>query len=137
MTLTVGSLQGGNTTGGNISLGSNNLTVGTNNLSDVAYSWQHQRQRQPDLVGIGSLTLSGTSTYSGNTTIKSGTLLAGASVSNATAGPFGNSTNAILLGDTTGSNSAALLLPTGGFTFGRNIVIQAGSSGTAHPRLDR
>ena len=72
--LTVGSLQGGNAATGNINLGANNLTVGTNNLTTSAYAGNISGSGNLTKVGTGSLTLSGPSTYTGNTTIISGSV---------------------------------------------------------------
>jgi autotransporter-associated beta strand protein len=69
--------------------------------------------------GSGGVTLSGTSTYTGGTTIKSGTVLA----NNAAA--FGTGT--VLLGDTSGSADATLTI--GSFTVANAITVQAGSTG--------
>ena len=74
---TIGSLSGGGTTGGNVTLGSNTLTLGdaTNTtfsgiISGVGGALTKQ--------GSGILTLSGANTYSGDTTINNGTLRLGA-----------------------------------------------------------
>lgn len=80
--------------------------------------------------GAGVLLLSGPSTYSGSTTIKAGTLLIGANAPSGSAGALGNTTSAVLLGDTTGSASAALLTE-GAVSVARAVTVQAGGSGTA------
>ena len=73
----------------------------------------------------GSLTLSGTNTYTGNTSILAGTLMAGNSnvLGNAT-------TSTVLLLNTSGANNASLLT-SGPTTIANNIIVQAGSTGTA------
>ena len=82
-------------------------------------------------TGTGSLTLSGTSFYTGTTTVQNGSLIAGAAVASATNGAFGNSATAIALGDATSisSNLSPSLLTGGAFTVARNITV--GSSNTA------
>jgi autotransporter-associated beta strand protein len=80
--------------------------------------------------GAGTLTLSGASTYTGVTTIKAGTVLLGANAPSGAAGTLGQATSAVLLGDTTGSEDASLLI-NGAFTVGRAITVQSGSSGSA------
>jgi len=70
---TIGSLSGGGTTGGNISLGSGTLTVGdvnTTTYSGVISGVGGNLVKQ----GIGTLTAFATHTYTGNTTVNAGTL---------------------------------------------------------------
>ncbi len=74
-------------------------------------------------VGTQPITLTGAGTYTGNTTIKIGTLNVGAT------GALGSGASQILLGDTTASASASLLI-TGAYAVDRNITVQAVSSGT-------
>lgn len=69
----IGSLAGGGTSGGNVTLGSATLTVGTNNTS-TAFAGVISGTGSFVKVGTGTNTLSGTSTYSGNTTINVGVL---------------------------------------------------------------
>ena len=76
------------------------------------------------MTGTGTLGFTASNTYVGTTTILSGTLTVNL------AGGLGNATNAVFLGDTSGSNSAALL-GTGTATTPQNITVQAGSSGLA------
>ena len=131
---TVGSLQGGNAATGNISLNSNNLTVGTNNLSGLTYSGNISGSGNLTYAGPGSLTLNGASTYTGNTTVLFGTLIAGTNVlSNGNASAFGTSTNPILLGDTNpaDANNAALLFSVSTGLSNRTITVQSGGTGTA------
>ena len=80
--------------------------------------------------GLGTSLLLGTNTYTGSTTILSGTVPLSSNVAFGTPGPLGNSTNPIFIGDSSGSNSAALVT-SGAFTVSRNLTIQAGSAGTA------
>lgn len=73
----------------------------------------------------GSWKLSGANTYTGTTTIGGGTLLAGASVAVSVAGPFGNASSAIILGNaaTTSNDWSPTLLIDGAFTIARTITI--------------
>ncbi|MFM2199709.1 MAG: hypothetical protein RLZZ505_3141, partial [Verrucomicrobiota bacterium] len=77
--------------------------------------------------GGSTLTLTGSgSTYSGSTTIKAGTLVAG--TVNGVRGISSNS--AVLLGDTTGSANTTLQLGTANSTnFSNNVRVQSGNSG--------
>jgi autotransporter-associated beta strand protein len=72
-------------------------------------------------VGTGTLTLSGANTFTGNLTVKSGTV----SVSNAN----GLGAGTVILGDTGGPASASLLAAGGNNTFTNSITVQSGSSG--------
>jgi autotransporter-associated beta strand protein len=75
---TIGSLAGGGTTGGNVSLGANTLTTGdaTNtNFAGVISGAGGALTKQ----GLGILTLSGTNSYTGGTTVTSGSLQVGVS----------------------------------------------------------
>ena len=69
-------------------------------------------------TGTGAVSLPG-GTYSGGTTIKSGTITS--------TGNFG--TGAILLGDTTGSANATLIANHATNTFANDITVQSGSTG--------
>ena len=72
--------------------------------------------------GSGGLTLSGTNYYTGKTSITMGTLIAGGNVSNGAAGPFGNATTAITVGDGNSGGNPAALLTSGPYTIGRPIT---------------
>ncbi|MFN0080153.1 MAG: autotransporter-associated beta strand repeat-containing protein [Prosthecobacter sp.] len=76
----------------------------------------------------GSVTLASTNTYTGATTIKSGTLVAG--TSNGVAGI--SSASAVFLGDTSGSANATLQVGYISSTnYSNNITVQTGNSGVA------
>jgi autotransporter-associated beta strand protein len=57
-----------------VSLGANNLTVGTNNLSTTFASTIQGTGGSLTKVGTGTLILSGTNTYTGDTTVNRGLL---------------------------------------------------------------
>lgn len=74
-------------------------------------------------TGDGALTLSGNSTFTGGITIKAGYLITGNS-----AGALGGATNAITLGDTSGS-AAAVLNIQNTQSYAQTITVAAGSTG--------
>jgi autotransporter-associated beta strand protein len=76
-----------------------------------------------------TLVLNAANTYTGNTNIQAGTVLVGANAPSGSAGALGNSTNAVTLGDSTGSVNASLLT-NGAFTVGRAIEVRSGNTGT-------
>ena len=78
--------------------------------------------------GSGTQTLSGLSTYSGQTTLLTGTLIAGTNSVAGGPGAFGSGLAAILLGNTSGTSFANLLIG-GAFTIGQDITVQGGSTG--------
>lgn len=80
-------------------------------------------------TGTGTLTLSGTNTFTSQTTINSGTLALGGDSLNYSVGTLGTSAVAVLLGATTGSADAALLI-NGPYTVGRTVTVQSGNTGT-------
>ncbi|MBB3594213.1 outer membrane autotransporter protein [Rhizobium sp. BK529] len=73
---TIGSLSGGGTTGGNVTLGSGTLTTGGNGTS-TAFGGVISGAGAFVKVGSGTQILTGTSTYSGGTTISDGALQLG------------------------------------------------------------
>ena len=68
--ITIGSIDGG----GNVFLGSNELTVGSANLSKTFFG-VIQGSGSLAKIGTGSLTLTGSNTYSGGTTVRRGRLV--------------------------------------------------------------
>jgi fibronectin-binding autotransporter adhesin len=82
-------------------------------------------------VGGGTLLLTNpNSDYQGPTTITNGAVVVSANVLPYTPGPLGAANSQVLLGNTSGSSSASLLLSTSGVQFGRNILVQSGNTGT-------
>jgi fibronectin-binding autotransporter adhesin len=76
--------------------------------------------------GTGILSLAVANTYSGGTTVSAGTLRVAANVSSGSAGPLGNTSSAVLLGDanTTANNSSPSLLVGGAFNVGLPVMVQ-------------
>lgn len=89
-------------------------------------------------VGGGNVNLSKAdlaNTFSGDVRIRSGSLtLTGSATANASLnGLLGTGTNAVIIGDSKGSDSARLIASAGatGQSLSRNLVVQAGSGGVA------
>jgi autotransporter-associated beta strand protein len=72
-TVTIGSLAGGGSYGGNVVLGTGTLIVGSNNDSTV-FGGRISGSGGLKKIGLGTLTLSGNNAYSGTTTVSSGSL---------------------------------------------------------------
>lgn len=70
---TIGSLVGGGSAGGTVQLGSGILTVGADN-TDSTFAGVIAGSGQLNVVGDGVFTLTGANTYTGGTTVSSGTL---------------------------------------------------------------
>jgi len=100
---------------GNTTLTTHVATLFENVISGVGFSLTKE--------GVGNLTLDGTNTYSGVTTVASGTLRIGAS------GSMGASSGLVNLGRAGGGN-ASLISYLAGFTYAQNIEVVAGSGGT-------
>lgn len=77
-----------------------------------------------------TLVLSGSaSDYAGATTITAGRLIVSASAPSGSAGALGSATTDVLVGNTSGSSAAALLMDTAGVSIGRIIRLQSGNTG--------
>ena len=124
---------GAGTINGNLALGSSTRTFTINhstaNTTDLTVNAVISGSGGLTMAGAGQLLLTAANTYTGTTTINSGTLVVGANAPSGAAGALGNATGAVLLGNTTGSSNAALLIG-GAFTVGRAITVQAGNTGT-------
>ena len=70
---TIGSLAGGGSTGGNVTLGNGTLTVGANQI-DSSFSGAISGAGGLTKIGTGTLTLLGSSSYTGTTIVSGGTL---------------------------------------------------------------
>jgi autotransporter-associated beta strand protein len=115
--VTVGSIEGG----GRVFLGSNNLTLGTNNLSTtfsgtIGDGDSGQIGGGLTKVGTGTLTLTGANTYTGGTIITNGILFV-SNLSGSGTGPGPVNVNA---GTLSGSG-----IITGAVTVGTNTGVQA------------
>lgn len=78
--------------------------------------------------GTGVLTLSRANTYTGATTVNAGTVVVAANSPSGASGALGNSASNVLVGNTSGTTDASLLIE-GAFTIGRLITVRSGSSG--------
>ncbi len=112
---TIGSLTGGGTTGGNVSLNANTLTVGGDGTSPAAFGGVIGGSGGVTKIGAGTLTLSGTNTYSGLTTINGGVVRVSSSSN---------------LGDGGAANDLAFgggtLQASGTFATGRDVQLNSG-----------
>ena len=71
----IGSLTGGGATGGSVTLGAATLTVGADNTSPATYAGAISGTNGVlAKIGTGILTLSGTNTYTGGSSVSAGTL---------------------------------------------------------------
>lgn len=82
-------------------------------------------------TGPSTWRILGSNTYTGDTSVLAGTLLVGANAPDSANGALGNASSAILVGNSSGTDNASLIINQGTFTIGRDITVQAGSSGTA------
>ena len=114
ITLTVGGNNASTTFGGGLTGSGTLVKVGNGTLA-----------LNPNLPSSGV----GSSTYSGGTVIKSGTVKFGTYNSNSITNLLGSGT--ITLGDTAGSATATLVSEYGSYNLGNPIVIQSGNSGTS------
>lgn len=120
----------GGITGTNTNLtigGSGDITISTNGISIGSGSLT----KDSTTGNCSLLTLNPTSTYTGDTIINGGYVYVAGNVTPGVDGPLGNSSNAITLGNTSGSIKAGLFI-NGAYTVSRDITVQAGSSGKAY-----
>jgi fibronectin-binding autotransporter adhesin len=135
--VTVGSVAGGGTDGGNVLLGANTLTTGGDN-TDTEFGGQISGSGNVIKSGTGEWTLTGNNTYSGATTVNAGSLLingslASANVTIGAAGLLGGS--GVLSGDVqingtlSPGNSPGTLTLNGDVSFasGSAIALELGS----------
>ena len=125
---TAGSIEGA----GDYALGSNQLTVGSNDMSTVVSGGISGVGGSLVKAGLGTLTLSGTNTYTGPTTINAGKLVVDGSItSDVTVGAAGNlggsgtiSGNVINNGMLSPGNSIGTLTVSGDYTQAASGVYQ-------------
>ena len=81
-------------------------------------------------VGNGEVVLTNSSNdYQGSTKIHAGTASAAVDALNSSPSAFGDSSSALLLGNTLGNSNATLNISVAGVTIARSVVVQSGSSG--------
>ncbi len=122
----IGSLAGGGTTGGNVTLGSGSLTTGSDNTS-TSFAGAITGTGGLTKTGTGTQTLTGTSnTYSGTTTVSGGTLRAGTANALSSSSAFTlTNTAGVSLDLNNFSNAIASLA--GGGTTGGNVTLGSGT----------
>ncbi|MFI5356066.1 MAG: beta strand repeat-containing protein, partial [Opitutales bacterium] len=105
--------------------------VGGDNTSPGAYAGVISGTGNLLKTGAGALTLSGTNTYTGTTTVSQGTVQVNANAPSGSVGTLGNATSVVTLNDAnTGANNTALLIGTSGVTVGRAVTVANSGTGT-------
>jgi fibronectin-binding autotransporter adhesin len=129
---TIGSLTGGGAAGGNVTLGSAVLTVGTDNTSPAAYAGVISGTGSVVKTGTGTEILTGASTYSGATTIDGGTLNVGTLAAVNTASSIGKGSSAGSAADLVfGGGKLQYTQTTGAATTNRLFTIGDANGNTA------
>jgi autotransporter-associated beta strand protein len=120
--LTLAPLAGGSGSGMSVRLGATNSTIsGTGNIAISANITEAVAGSSITKTGTGTLTISGTNSYTGGTTVNAG-ILDIRSVNN-------NAGGAITLGDLSGTATATLTLGSSN-SWNSAITVRSGSSGT-------
>ena len=153
--ISIGSLAGGGTLGGNVELGSATLTTGGDGMSTVFTGTLSGTGGSLTKTGGGTLTLNGTNSFTGLTTVSAGALVIGASGSlasgndltlggsgaatftnaNQTLGAVSNAntaSNALNFSAATGTVTLGSLSGAGTTTFASTAAIGTLSAGTAN-----
>ncbi|HZZ78560.1 MAG TPA: autotransporter-associated beta strand repeat-containing protein [Gemmataceae bacterium] len=125
----VGSLSDGSVSTGTVTDSAGAATFTDNDAGTHIFSGLITGSLAFTFSGSGRLTLSNASnSYSGQTKVLAGTLVVGADAPSGGDGALGHTTTAVLVGDTTGTKAASLLIG-GAFTVYRDVTVQTGSSG--------
>ena len=125
--LSLGAVTGSATAGNTTTLTLNGSNTGLNAVTGVIGDGAGGGKLAVTKSDAGTWVLSGAGTYTGATTINSGTLIAG--TSNGVTGIGASS--AVLLGNTSGSVAATLQLGSSSTTtYANNITVQSGNTGT-------
>lgn len=96
---TIGSLRGGDATGGNVTLGTGTLTIGGDNSSKV-YDGSISGSGSVVKIGTGTQTLNGASTFTGPITINGGSISVSDVTDSGINGPLGAGSSIVLGGGT-------------------------------------
>ena len=102
------------------------FSVGAN--SNIAFTGQISGVDGVNLrsgSGVGGLTLSGSSTYTGATSITMGTLILGGNAPAGAAGVLGNASSPVTIGDANSAGNAAALVTNGDYTIARPITVNS------------
>ncbi len=106
-----------------------NVASGTQSQSDAGYATLTGAQGVAK-IGNGELVVDNPmNDYQGSTKVLAGTLSISVDAANAS-GALGSSATATYVGNTTGNTNAAFNINVSGVTMSRDMVVQAGSSGT-------
>jgi len=130
----IGSLTGGGTSGGSVTLGAATLSVGGDNTSPAAYAGAISGTGGGlTKIGTGTLTLAGSNAYTGVTTLSAGVLRLQNTAAIASSGTLALNSGTLQLRADTNSSFA----PAGPVNIGGNVTIDVGMnvSGTAGTTL--
>jgi len=135
---TIGSLIGGGTTGGNVTLGSSTLTTGLDNANS-SYAGAISGTGGFTKTGTGTQSLTGTNTYAGGTRVNGGTLALDFSAAAAPASNIVSSSSALTLaggtlaltGKESTTNSQTFASTT--LTAGNSSALNLTANATANP----
>jgi autotransporter-associated beta strand protein len=138
---TIGSLRGGDSTGGNVTLGSGTLTIGGDNSSKV-YDGAISGTGSVVKIGTGTQTLNGASTFTGPITINGGVISVADLTDSGVTGPLGAGASVVFGGGTlefaglvNDSTNRPIVLNAGGGTIsvqnvGATVTISGAISGS-------